>query len=135
MVLDGCHSLQYTELKSINTFPLRKLHGIVTQETTINNCKTTDTFKNWNLRRSSSTYVSAILLLYQNSSTQTQDFILWDSLSVSVWVVWVHKVTHAPQPFYNLLCIPICFIPPVVPLLWQSAVSYIMESHHSRLVP
>jgi hypothetical protein len=30
---------------------------------------------------------------------------------------------------------PLYFIPPVVPYLWQSTVSYITESHYSRLVP
>jgi hypothetical protein len=30
---------------------------------------------------------------------------------------------------------PTYFIPSVVPSLWQSAVSYITESLHSRLVP
>jgi hypothetical protein len=37
-------------------------------------------------------------------------------------------------PFSDLLCVPIYFIPPVVPYLWRSAVSYRTESHHSRLV-
>jgi hypothetical protein len=45
------------------------------------------------------------------------------------------KAAHAPRPSSDLLCIPIGFIPPVVPYHWQSTVSYTMESHHSRLVP
>jgi hypothetical protein len=55
--------------------------------------------------------------------------------SVSVWVEWAHKATHAPRPFYDILCVSIWFIPPVVPYLRQSTVSYITDSHHSRLVP
>jgi hypothetical protein len=44
------------------------------------------------------------------------------------------QVNHEPRPFSDLFCVPICFIPPVVPYLWQSTVSYIMESKHRRLV-
>jgi hypothetical protein len=44
-------------------------------------------------------------------------------------------VTHAPRPFYDPLCVPFCFIAPVVPCLWQSTVSCIKESPYSRLVP
>jgi hypothetical protein len=48
---------------------------------------------------------------------------------------WAHKATHAPRPLSDLLCVPICFIPPVVPHLCQSTVSYIKEYHHSHLIP
>jgi hypothetical protein len=54
--------------------------------------------------------------------------------SVWVWVGWAHKVTLTLQPFSDLSCIPIYFIPSVVPYIWQSTVSYIMETHHSHLV-
>jgi hypothetical protein len=46
-----------------------------------------------------------------------------------------HKATHAPRQFSDLLYVTNCFIPPVVPYLCQDTISYITESHHSRLVP
>jgi hypothetical protein len=47
------------------------------------------------------------------------------TLLVSVWFGCAHKATHALRPFFGLLCVPICFIPPVVPCRWQSTASYI----------
>jgi hypothetical protein len=44
---------------------------------------------------------------------------------VQVWTGWTHKATLAPRPFSDLLCVPICLIPPVVPYLWQSTLSCI----------
>jgi hypothetical protein len=52
-----------------------------------------------------------------------------------IWVGWAHKATVAPQPFSDILFVPKWFISPVVSYLWQSTGSYIMESHHSHLVP
>jgi hypothetical protein len=46
-------------------------------------------------------------------------------VSVSVWAEWAKRVTHAPRPFSDLLCFPICFIPPVVQYFWQSTASYL----------
>jgi hypothetical protein len=54
--------------------------------------------------------------------------------SVFVWVGWEHKPTRAHWPFHDILCLSIWFIPPVVQYLWQSTVSYITKSYHSRLV-
>jgi hypothetical protein len=54
-------------------------------------------------------------------------------VSASVWVGEVHQVTHALQPFSNLLCVPICFILSVAQYLWQSTVSYITESQLTTL--
>jgi hypothetical protein len=49
---------------------------------------------------------------------------------------WVHKVTHALQPFSDLLYVPICFIQTVVSYPWQNTVlSYMTECHDSPLVP
>jgi hypothetical protein len=31
---------------------------------------------------------------------------------------WAYKVPHASRPFSDLLCVPICFIPQVVPYFW-----------------
>jgi hypothetical protein len=58
-----------------------------------------------------------------------------DLFSVSVRVGWGRKEAHALRPFSDLLCLPICFIPPVVPYLWQSTICYTTECHHNRLVP
>jgi hypothetical protein len=44
---------------------------------------------------------------------------LISEVSVSVRLGWAHKATHALRPFSALLCVPICFIPPVVPYLWH----------------
>jgi hypothetical protein len=38
----------------------------------------------------------------------------WLNVSVSVWVGWKHKATHARRPFSDLLSAPTCFISPVV---------------------
>jgi hypothetical protein len=67
--------------------------------------------------------------------SNTIGLCLYQSLAVSVWVRWAHKAILALQPYSDLLCVPISFILPVVPHLWQSTVSYIMESQHSHLVP
>jgi hypothetical protein len=59
------------------------------------------------------------------------------SVSESVWAGWVHKATQTLQPFSDVLFFPMFFIPPVVPYLWQSAVSYItiqtMHSHEKKM--
>jgi hypothetical protein len=45
-----------------------------------------------------------------------------------------YSETLAPRPS-DLLCVPIYFILPVVPYLWQSTVSAITKSYHSPLLP
>jgi hypothetical protein len=75
--------------------------------------------------------------MYLNYMQQSQNRVLLLKLSqsVSINVSQYELATHAPRPFSDLLCGPICFIPPVVPYLWKSTVSYITECHHSRLDP
>jgi hypothetical protein len=46
----------------------------------------------------------------------------------SVWVEWTYKATLAPRPFSDILCVTVYSIPPVVPYIWQSTVSYITKS-------
>jgi hypothetical protein len=68
--------------------------------------------------------------LYNPTTTHTT-VLTWlqgCSLSVLIWVGWTHKATLAVQPFSDLLCVPICFILPVVPYLYQSTVYYRFSS-------
>jgi hypothetical protein len=86
-----------------------------------------------------STYVSemraASIIRAMMEAALTSETSVDIRFSVSVWVGWAYKATHAPRPIYDILCVTICFIPPVVPYLWQTTVSYTTESHHSRLAP
>jgi hypothetical protein len=60
------------------------------------------------------------------------EFSLWTQImSMSGWA---YKATFAPLSLFDLLCVPRWFIPPVVPYLWQSTVSYITKCHYSILV-
>jgi hypothetical protein len=57
--------------------------------------------------------VLATVISKENDTSYQSEY---DFVSISM-SGWAHKVTHAPRPFSDLLCIPICFILPVVPYL------------------